>query len=176
VAGRRTRISRYVYRSQAPAGLGLIWGASREERVDEGTGVRRERAPRTPAQRLDAGRTGGAVLKGVSHRLCPAQPPSRLTVGAASVKLVTCHARCEWSIPARSIMSWISDKAPENTKAAKLVSPGHAFGSLAGAFPCSATVGAGVAPHSPWAAWSSGCSSSCQCLETLPFQQAQLSG
>src|ERR1035438_4933578 len=45
--------------------------------------------------------------KGSNHRLCPAQPPSGLTVGAVSVKLVPCRARCEWSIPVRSITSWI---------------------------------------------------------------------
>ena len=41
----RVCISRYVYRSQIPVGLGLIWGASQKERVGENTGVRRECAP-----------------------------------------------------------------------------------------------------------------------------------
>ena len=60
-ARNRACISRYVYRSQVPAGVDLIWGASQKERVDENTGVWRERAPRTPAERLDSGATRGTV-------------------------------------------------------------------------------------------------------------------
>jgi hypothetical protein len=60
-AGKRMCISRYVYRSQVPAGVDLIWGASQKERVDENAGVWRERAPRTPAERLDSGATGRTV-------------------------------------------------------------------------------------------------------------------